>query len=608
MVTVAARPGRLLRVAALVAVVAGASACEGTDASAPVETAPDDVGSLASASTLATDTPSTASAVDARCATAFTDTDRAAIQAAIAGSDLSASERTAHALNRFGYGDRSGASGVPSDPAATFASRILTSLKAGGSTSASVRAALDAALPRLSRPSGDLHYDFRKLYIDRDAARAAGNGSLAASLDAQITVMRDGILDELAMKQVIAAVLSPDIALGEIQTSFWLNHFNVDGRPVAIWTPSYEWTIRTNLCGTFEGMLKAVAHTPAMLAYLDNHTSTAPGKLHWSGSSGTNENYARELLELHTLGTGAKTATNTASPYTQADVERLALLLTGWSYTYAPDQHATSFKFFPTYHADGTHVVMGVTYADGEAGGNALLKTLANHASTKKFICTKLAGQFFASSVPTAVVDACISAWGTGGNLPRMIVRILARPETWAEANYANKIKNPLELVASAHRLSGDDEAVLTAARAKQAITAIRRMGVWLWHIDPPTGYSTRHLDWLDAGTMDEQLRYVYEQSAPAALSYASSSGTLKGSALETYFADRGTSDPAAALATIRGSVIPTRSLPFAASYDNAFLQTAFTAPDEAPGTSEPRRPVRTLLSFYASSWQFLLK
>lgn len=151
-------------------------------------------------------------AVDARCATAFTDADRNSIAAAIRASDLPARELVAHAPNRFGYGDRFPAVALPADPATTLAAQLLASLRNGPSIAAPARAAMDAALPNLKRPAGDLHLQFRNLYKARDAAVAAGNATLAASLNAQIVALRDATIDELAEKQVMAAALAPDLA------------------------------------------------------------------------------------------------------------------------------------------------------------------------------------------------------------------------------------------------------------------------------------------------------------------------------------------------------------------------------------------------------------
>lgn len=541
-------------------------------------------------------------AVDPRCAAAFTDADRASILTAIQASDMAPRELVSHALNRFGYGDRVAATPLPGDAPATLSSAIYASLRNGPSLAAPARAAMDTALPNLARPAGDLHLQFRNLYKARDAALAAGDATAAASLNAQVVALRDKTLEELAGKQVMAAALAPDIALGEHVTNFWLNHFNVDGRLVAIWAPAYERTIRMAICGTFQDMLRDVARSPAMLRYLDNYVSTAPGTVHWSGATSINENYARELLELHTLGTGARTPTNPSSPYVQADVVAVALTLTGWSYTYAADDRSTVFQFQSQYHAPASKTVMGTSYAAGEAGGLALLTRLTTFAQTKRFICTKLAGEFLATP-PAAVIDACVTAWGTAGSLPRLYVSILAHPLTWKAAQYGNKVKHPLELVVSSHRLSSDVEATLTAARVRSAVLRMRTMGLPLWRIDPPTGYSSLHFDWLDPGYLNEQIQYVYGQSDPLGIKL----GGMSGLAVENEFAAM-TTTPAQRLQTARTSVIPLRSMSYPATFDDSFLATAFTDPDRAPATSAPSRPIRTLLAFYASSWQFLLK
>jgi len=245
---------------------------------------------------------------------------------------------------------------------------------------------------------------------------------------------------------------------------------------------------------------------------------------------------------------------------------------------------------------------MGVSYAAGEASGLALLARLSNFTQTKRFICTKLAREFLATP-PAAVIDACVTAWGTAGSLPRLYVSILAHPSTWKAAQYANKIKNPLELVVSSHRLSSDIEATLTAPRVRSAVLRMRTMGLPLWRIDPPTGYSSAHLDWLDPGYLNEQIQYVHGQSDPLGIRF----GGVSGLAVENQFAAM-TTTPAQRLASARASVVPLRSMSYPDTFDDSFLQTAFSDPDRAPATSAPSRPIRTVLSLYASSWQFLLK
>ncbi len=586
-------PSRALSMAFILSGVATSTACvgiQGDDASEEAE----QTGEVASAATV--------DIGDTHCAAAFTNADRLAIQTAISASNLAPAERVSHALNRFGYGDRFAATALPTDSAATLSAAVIASLRDGSSITASVRGAMDRALPTLARNPGDVHYEYRRLFLDRDAALAAGDATTAAALATATTALRDRILDELAQKQIIAAALTPDIGLGEHFNNFWLNHFNVDGRDTAIWATAYENTIRSNICGSFAGMLKAVAHTPAMLRYLENHISTAPGTVHWSGSTDINENYARELLELHTLGGGAKTTTNPRAAYSQSDIIQVARMLTGWSYTYASDQRSTLFQFQSAYHMKGTKTVMGTAYPDGEAGGNALLTDLANHDQTKRFICNKLVGEFFAT-VPTVVADACVAAWGSGGNLPRMYTAILSHPQTWKAAQYGNKIKNPFELVVSSHRLSGDTEVVLTGPRARSAMLAMRKMGLPLWRIDPPTGYSSNHLDWLDPGYLNEQAQYVYGQSDPLGLTY----GTATGLAVESQLVAMAKT-PAQKVALTRTSILPTRSLSFPTDFDDTFLTKAFSLPDRVPASTTPARPVRSLLSYYATSWNFLVK
>jgi uncharacterized protein (DUF1800 family) len=546
--------------------------------------------------------------VDTRCPTAFTPLDRQRILQTLETSGLSSKQRITQAVNRLGFGPR-----LPMPLAGATASEladaILASLRRGTAVSPAVTAAVEGALPLFRQPAGTLHFRYRKLREDALAAKRADNDALASELQRQLVELGRQIVREQAGKQFMTAVLSPDLAIGEQLAYFWLNHFSVDGREVPLWANGYDQTIQLNLCGTFRGMLAASARSPAMLSFLDNALSIGRGTK--DGSSGLNENYARELLELHTLGIGPKTAQNLASPYGQDDVVEAAETLTGWGFEFAPDDRSTRFQFDFAHHTLGPKTVMGKSYAEGEAGGQALLADLASNPRTKRNICTKLTGHFFASVVPNVVIDACIDAWGDGGDLPRMYMAILGHPQTWAPANHGNKIKNPLELVASAHRLASDDPATLTADRVTIALDAMKDMGMALWSFNPPTGFTGDHLRWLDAGYVNDNVRYMFAQSDPTGLSYRlPDGGVTSGAFLEKRFASWADVNLNAAFLAAQDDVLPTAYLCHSESFDKTFLRSAFTDPDRAtaPDAPAPELPVRTLLSFYASSWQFLLK
>src|SRR5262249_7649149 len=225
--------------------------------------------------------------------------------------------------------------------------------------------------------------------------------------------------------------------LQEVLTDFWFNHFNVDARKIEDKPVVLEYerdVIRPRVLGRFRDLLGATAKSPAMLFYLDNWLSRA---------NGLNENYGRELMELHTLGVDGG--------YTQNDVVNVARAFTGW--TMRKPHEATGFVFDPKMHDRGPKKILGrlLPANRGIEDGEEVLDLLARHPSTARFIASKLARRFVADDPPQALVDRAAKVFlKSDGDLRAVVQIILTSPELYAASAMRAKAKTPFEFVASA--------------------------------------------------------------------------------------------------------------------------------------------------------------
>ncbi|MBL8839339.1 MAG: DUF1800 domain-containing protein [Alphaproteobacteria bacterium] len=246
--------------------------------------------------------------------------------------------------------------------------------------------------------------------------------------------------------------------------AFWSNHFTVSvQRPICLGLagPFEQEAIRPHVTGRFRDMLLAVARHPAMLTYLDNAQSVGPGSRAGTRMGrGLNENLAREIMELHTLGVNGG--------YTQTDVRELAKILTGWSLGRPGENGAGGFLFRPVIHEPGEKTLLGVRYAEaGEREGIAALTALARHQATAMHVATKFARHLVADRPPAAAVDRLARVFrDSDGDLGALARAVAALPETWAQP--APKVKTPAEFVVAALRATGfaGESRTLVAAQA----------------------------------------------------------------------------------------------------------------------------------------------
>ena len=333
---------------------------------------------------------------------------------------------------------------------------------------------------------------------------------------------------ELSEAKLLRAIYS-DRQLEEVMTDFWYNHFNVfiNKGPDRYMITAYERdVIRPRVFGKFKDLLVATAKSPAMLFYLDNWQSVGPhSQLAVFGNqrrqfrrgpfgmiyqvpprpqanknrpSGLNENYAREVMELHTLGVDGG--------YSQKDVTELAKVLTGWSID--KPQQGGGFRFNDRAHEPGPKYVLGHKIGDhGESEGMEMLDVLAHHPSTAKFISKKLAMRFVSDNPPQSLIDRMARTFQEkDGDIRDVLRAMFNSPEFWAADVYRAKVKTPLEFVASSARASGAD-----VQNAMPLVQLLNRMGMPLYGMQPPTGYSMKAETWINSSALLTRMNFALQ-------------------------------------------------------------------------------------------------
>jgi uncharacterized protein (DUF1800 family) len=372
-------------------------------------------------------------------------------------------------------------------------------------------------------------------------------------------VQPQAVLGELAEAKLLRAIYS-DRQLDEVMTDFWFNHFNVfiGKGPDRYMINAYEReVIRPHALGKFKDILAATAKSPAMLFYLDNWQSVGPNSdlaIYGPGRpfgrrgrfarprpqaknrpSGLNENYAREIMELHTLGVDGG--------YTQKDVTELAKVLTGWSID--QPQLGGNFRFNERAHEPGNKYVLGHKFSGhGEREGEEMIGVLAHHPSTAKFISRKLAMRFVSDNPPQSLVDRMAETFlKKDGDIREVLRTLFHSPEFWAADAYRAKMKTPLEFVASAARVSGAD-----VQNALPLVATLNRMGMPLYAMQPPTGYSMKAEAWVNSSALLNRMNFAL----------ALGSGKLPGASVDSQALLRGLApaDADAALAALEQSIL----------------------------------------------------
>jgi uncharacterized protein (DUF1800 family) len=322
-------------------------------------------------------------------------------------------------------------------------------------------------------------------------------------------------LQELRTAHFIRAVHSTN-QLQEVLTDFWFNHFNVyqGDTPTRYGIARYEMdTIRPHVLGKFRDLLGAVANSWAMMSYLDNYLSSARA---------INENYARELMELHTLGVDGG--------YTQGDVQEVARAFTGWGI----DQRAGAFTFRAASHDQAAKTVLGqrLPASQGKKDGDDVLDLLARHPSTARFISTKLCRRLVSDTPSEALVARGADAFtSSGGDLAEVLHAIIGTADFWTDAFGPGKVKTPHEFVVSALRAIGSE---VTSARTlvEGRGASLTTMGMPTYEALDPTGWSDRGSDWLpNPGSHLARMNFVLSLVSQTTEGVAVDLRTLIGSA-----------------------------------------------------------------------------
>jgi len=307
------------------------------------------------------------------------------------------------------------------------------------------------------------------------------------------------VAQDLFDAKLLRAVYS-NRQLEEVLTDFWYNHFNVfldKGADRYLVTAYERDAIRPYVLGKFEDLLRATAQSPAMLFYLDNWESVgAPSPAARRQQRGLNENYGRELLELHTLGVDGG--------YTQKDVTEVARCFTGW--TIRQPQRVAEFEFNPRMHDDGEKTVLGVRISagGGRSDGFKVLHLLAHSPSTAHFISRKLAIRFVADDPPPALVDRMAATFlKKDGDLRAVMKAMFDSPEFWSRGAYRSKMKSPLEMVASALRAANADLDFAFGLNNQLA-----QLGEPLYRKAEPTGYANSSQEWLNSAGLLARMNF----------------------------------------------------------------------------------------------------
>lgn len=466
---------------------------------------------------------------------------------------LNREERALHALNRLAFGPRPGdVERVSEMGVETWIRQQLQPERIPNAAAESYLANFEGIQKSQAQLIGAYRDALReRREIQTRAAQAAANGT-PQMRERPVNFEAAEALGELQHAKIARAVLS-ERQLEEVLVDFWFNHFNVDVRKQTVGASviAYERdVIRPNLFGSFRDLLGATAKSASMLVYLDNWQSTQEGgsnpagqrlvqrAMEQSGLSeeqiqqvqqrrgrGINENYARELMELHTLGVDAG--------YTQRDVQEVARILTGWTI----DPRTGEFVFRQAAHDPGPKTVLGRTFpGNGQQDGERLLDMLASHPATARRIAYKLCQRFVADDPPEALVSNVARVFTrTNGNLRRTYEALFLDPIFFAPENFGSKIKSPFDFAVSAIRATGGDfreprgiglgpipmraaESGAALGRGGDRVARMERktvlihiadMGQQLYAWGPPTGFPEESSHWVSAGALISRLNYA---------------------------------------------------------------------------------------------------
>ena len=416
---------------------------------------------------------------------------------------------SAIAANRFGLGARPGdLERIGSDPVGWLGAQLAAPVPVVADAHLQSSEAVIAQSLQLRREIREA-----KRGQDGNGAAASGGGDGAALV--AVAMKLPQLYRPIYISEVTARLqqsVATERPFVERLTQFWTNHFAVSIDKIAVLGIAgalEREAIRPHVLGRFTDLLLAVEQHPAMLLYLDNATSVGPhsqaaeflSRRNTKRQVGINENLAREILELHTLGVGGG--------YTQKDVTTFAEVITGWSIggetgeRFAPGEPGR-FVFRPQIHEPGTKTVLGKRYSDaGLAQGEAVLRDVAATPAAARFIATKLARHFIADDPPSLAVDRIAHAFhSSGGDLPTVYRALLSCPEAWA--NPLSKYKTPSDYIVSSFR--GLD---LPIGNGRGGLGAFEVLGQRTYSPGSPAGWPDRSADWDGASALMKRIEWA---------------------------------------------------------------------------------------------------
>jgi uncharacterized protein (DUF1800 family) len=357
------------------------------------------------------------------------------------------------------------------------------------------------ALPSYGKSTTELykHYWWRTLAPMKE-------GKVPVDQKRMLKAVTNQVTDEARTARLARSVADP-WQLQEALVEFWFNHFNVyEHKGMSrIWVGAYEdEAIRPYTLGRFSDLLLATAKHPVMLLYLDNARNVspfdapAPGPKGNAKSTGINENYAREVMELHTLGVDGG--------YTQSDIVALAHIMTGWGVAHHEHgEDGIGFRFLPQRHDPSSQTLLGRKFSGGQEEGEAALLMLAQHPSTAKHISSKLAQYFVADQPPPELVSQMAAEFQrTDGDL-RAVTKLMLTSKAFRDPqNFAGKFKTPYQYVVSAARVTDYDIRDVLPLTA-----ALKVLGQPLYDCVTPDGYACTENAWLDPDAMMRRINFA---------------------------------------------------------------------------------------------------
>lgn len=533
----------------------------------------------------------------------------------VAGSTAPLDQLLVSSMNRLGYGVNARSSLNPDllarieagnrrmDGARLIANSIRDSFKNADKMSSSVTEKIGQIYPATYGPG----YEGRLPALHQHISSLSVEGNKTYSYDLKRSIIA---------RKYLAAMTVQDYNVGEVLGDFWFNHLNISDQKVR--APDYEIQLRRRVCGKFTELLLASARHAAMSSYLDNDVNRV---------GAINENYGREIIELHTLGTGPVEVDqngNQIKIYEQSEIFESARILTGWrssntsGFFFDFSRHDRGIKRFPKLFGTPVEFAQASSAQMAEDAGVRFIRRLVAHPRTKRNICRKLALHLTGRGLTPDMLRACVDAYGAEGNLPAVYASLIMHPDFWNAENQQKGFKTPFEMLISANRALGAvqvDE--LTANPAsfrsfieRQAFGGLALMGQPIYRIGPPTGYDIGISYWNTPVTLNQQMNQILNVFQTTSVVYNTSPQPLRGIALERHINSLAQSNPQHAYNLVTRVIAPVMTASDRANESAVIVQMLQgRRADRAPASlgSEPM-PVRSILTQLVSSATFMKK